>query len=57
VLHPTAAGSTTAVKPRITPAARSRSTRRFTAGADSDTAAPISAYDDRASAISDATIR
>ena len=45
------------MNPRITPAARSRSTRRFTAGAESDTAAPISAYEERASATSDAMIR
>ena len=50
VVQPTAAGSITAVKPLITPLDRSRSTRRLTAGADSDTLAPISAYDARASA-------
>jgi len=57
VVHPTAAGSITAVNPLITPLDRSRSTRLFTAGADSDTFAPISAKDDRASATSNAMIR
>ena len=56
VVHPTAAGSTMVVNPRMTPADRIRSTRRFTAGADSETREPISAYDARASATSDAMI-
>ena len=40
-----AAGSTIAVNPRMTLAARNRSTRRLTAGADSATREPISAYE------------
>jgi hypothetical protein len=43
VVQPTAAGSMTVVNPLITPLPRSRSTLRLTAGADSDTFAPISA--------------
>src|SRR3954454_272369 len=57
VVQPTAAGSMTAVNPLMTPAARSRSTRRLTAGAERDTFAPMSAYEARASAMSNATIR
>ena len=56
VVQPTAAGSMTAVKFLITPVDRSRSTRRFTAGADRETLSPISAYEARASATNDATI-
>ena len=37
VSQPRAAGSTRTVKPVMAPSARSRSTRRFTAGADSPT--------------------
>src|SRR4051812_47340854 len=47
----------TVVKPLMTPVDRSRSTRRFTAGADSDTFVPISAYEARASATRCAMIR
>ena len=43
VVQPMAAGSTRAEKPVIAPAARSRSTRRLTAGADSPTSLPITA--------------
>jgi hypothetical protein len=43
VVQPIAAGSTRAEKPVIAPAARSRSTRRLTAGADRPTSAPMSA--------------
>src|SRR5947207_9756452 len=57
VVQPIAAGSRTAVKPRMTPLDRSRSTRRLTAGADNATWAPISAYEARASPDNNATIR
>ena len=43
VPQPSASGSTTAVNPRRMPVSRSRSTRRFTAGADRPTTLPISA--------------
>ena len=43
VVQPIAAGSTRAEKPVIAPAARSRSTRRLTAGAESPTSPPMSA--------------
>jgi arginine dihydrolase len=56
VVQPIAAGSTVAVNPLITPPARNRSTRRFTAGADSDTLDPMSAYELRASCWSNAMI-
>src|SRR5690349_9324653 len=46
----------TAVKPRRAPRARSRSTRRLTAGADSDTRLPMSPYGRRASSTRSATI-
>ena len=42
VVHPTAAGSITVVNPLITPLDRSRSTRRLTAGAESETWRPMS---------------
>ena len=43
VVQPIATGSTRAEKPVIAPAALSRSTRRFTAGADSPTSLPMTA--------------
>jgi hypothetical protein len=43
VVQPSAAGSTLAVNPAIAPDARSRSTRRLTAGADRPTSSPITA--------------
>ena len=42
VLMPSIAGSTWMVKPRMTPSATSRSTRRLTADADSPTTEPMS---------------
>lgn len=56
VRQPSADGFTVAVNPVITPVSRSRSTRRFTAVADSPIAAPISAKLVRAFAISAVTI-
>lgn len=43
VSQPSAAGSTLTVKPVMAPVARSRSTRRLTAGADRPTIWPMSA--------------
>jgi len=43
VVQPIAAGSTRAEKPVMAPAARSRSTRRLTAGADRPTSPPMRA--------------
>src|SRR5262249_18047493 len=57
VVQPIAFGSTIAVNFLMTPVDRSRSTRRFTAGAERATADPISAYEARASAASSAMIR
>src|SRR5262249_48919594 len=57
VVQPIAFGSTMAVNFLMTPLARSRSTRRLTAGADSATAVPMSAYEVRASAARSAMIR
>src|SRR5580693_2399905 len=56
VVQPMAAGSTRAENPVMAPQARSRSTRRLTAGADSPTCAPTSAYVARASLTRAATI-
>ncbi|MGC0345624.1 hypothetical protein RKD34_001204 [Streptomyces sp. SAI-218] len=56
VRQPSADGRTVAVNPVITPVSRSRSTRRFTAVADSPIAEPISAKEVRAFAISAVTI-
>src|SRR5262249_47531067 len=55
-VSPPAAGRMPAVTPLIPPPARRRSPRRFTAGAESETRTPISAYEARASAIIDAMI-
>lgn len=56
VRQPSADGRTVAVNPVITPVSRRRSTRRLTAVDDRPTAAPISAKDVRAFAISAVTI-